>query len=725
MEPTLSATPLHAVPFAPTPKRRSLRQHLAANFLILVAIFTLLIWSIWATLPTITTQSFAMPQGVILKDRIGNELYRFYRSDDRINLPLEEFPDHLRNAVIAMEDKRFYERSCIDMRALGRAALANVFAYKSQGASTITQQLLRNTFDLREKTFSRKALELSLACKMESVTEKDDILSLYLNHSSFGGSTYGAQKASQTFFARDVREITLAQSAVLAALLQRPTYLSPYGPHKRSELDGQTVRLLKQGKMTTEEIPPDAITIGLIGRRYDSAHDDPLFIEGRANQVLNAMLKKHTIDQAAYNQAQQELLTLTFADPDYPVTTPYFPSLVQKEATTIPVVGRNCSLQADGCVITSTLDPYLQTIAEQLIEKHAASIQEKYGARHVSLVALDRNTRQIVAYIGNVDFSAETNGSRIDMAQTPRQPGSTFKPFVYATAFEKGYTPRSFVQDTPVSLAGMRPQNYEGGYHGWVSIRHALAGSRNIPAIRTFFLVGGEDPILEGAARAGVTHPLMRRTEMRQTLPQYGYGYPLSIGAAEAPLMQMIQGYATFANNGAYLPVTAIKEVRDGQNKVVYSAQDSRRPVQAMHPLIARQITSILSDNMFREGEYWKEALTLDGIDSAVKTGTSNQCIRVEPVTGTCLEQLPRDVWTIGYTPWFVVGVWAGNANNQALTPAADGLNVAAPLWKEFLQTAHAVYPTAPREFPESSTMSRFAVDGFYQPQTSGMAGRF
>ncbi len=200
-------------PAVPRPQNR-LRRHLFANFLILAGLLFSLLMMLWRQLPTITPVSFALPQGVLLLDHAGGELYRFYREADRIDLPLAEFPETLRSAVVAIEDERFFARSCIDVRALTRAALANLFSYKSQGASTLTQQLLRNAFDLREKTFSRKLLELLLACKMEFANDKDGILELYLNHASFGGASFGAQEASRVFFKSDVRELTLAQSAV-------------------------------------------------------------------------------------------------------------------------------------------------------------------------------------------------------------------------------------------------------------------------------------------------------------------------------------------------------------------------------------------------------------------------------------------------------------------------------------------------------------------------------
>ena len=706
------------LPFPETghPRPRTLRRHLTANFLALSFILLSLLLMLWSHLPTITPQSFSLPRGVLLTDKDGYELYRFYREDDRVDLPLQAFPESLRNAVIAIEDRRFYGRGCVDVRALSRAMFANILDFKSQGASTITQQLLRNSFDLREKTFSRKILELLLACKMELANDKDGILELYLNHASFGGASFGAQEASHRFFGRDVRALTLAQSSVLAALLQRPTYLSPYGPHAKTTVTREVLRQLRRGEIADPmRLPEGTLETGLTGFLYETP-DGSILFPGRADEVLGEMARQGTITAMEHARAQTELLSMEFPARAYPVSTPYFPSVVQRELASLPGVGQNCRLLLSGCKIVSTLDPRLQAVAETVVANHAMKIRERFHAENIALVAADRTTGQIVAYVGNVGYSDSGPGSMIDMARTPRQPGSTFKPFVYAAGFLLGYNPGSFLLDGPLWVGAMNPQNYEGGYHGWTSIRHALAGSRNIPAIRMFFLIGGEDPILRLAADAGITKPLETRNANMGKSPGYWFGYPLAIGAAETPLTQMVQGYATFANSGAYLPLTSIAQVRDGNDTVVYSANDRTEPVQVMPSLVAREITSILSDDYFRTTPLWKKLLTLEGIESAVKTGTSNQCARVNTVTRACIATLPTDVWTIGYTPAYVVGVWVGNATNQPLTPDADGLNVASPLWKEFLEAAHALDVTAQRAFQPYSTFDKRAKAGFYAP---------
>lgn len=690
------------------------RRHLTANLIVLLFVFCTMLRVLWIHLPVMTAQSFTMPEGMLLTDNEGHEVYRFHREDDRIDVPLADFPQSLQSAVIAIEDERFYARSCIDVRALLRAAVANIFAYKSQGASTITQQLLRNAFDLREKTFSRKILELSLACKMESAVAKDDILELYLNHASFGGSALGAQKASRAYFNTDVRDLSVAQSAVLAALLQRPTYFSPYGPHRKTKVSGDLLRSIRRSEITrVRQIPDSAIEPGLIGTSVTGG-GNTFYLAGRADTVLTAMLQDGYVDRNAHDQATKDLQTMKFTRSPYPVDTPYFPFLVQREMESIDGIGDRCRFLASGCTVTSTLDLNLQRVAEEIVRTHAPDILEKFHARNTALVAVDRRTRQIVAYVGNVDYSDDASGSKMDMALVPRQPGSSFKPFVYATAFLKGFTPASFLMDESIMVGPLRPQNYAGGFLGWTSIRHALAASLNIPAIRTFFLVGGEEPILELASRAGITLPLENWTERRELSKWYSFGYPLAIGSAEVPLLQMVQGYTTIANNGEYLPITSIKEVHDGSDSLVYESRN-RTPTEAMPPLVARQITSILSDGYFRPTKLWDKLLTLDGIDVAAKTGTSNQCASVN-ANGTCTSRLPTDVWTLGYTPEYVVGVWVGNATYEPLTPDADGLNVASPLWKEFLQSAHAMKPNAIARFPASFTFDKRAKTGFYQP---------
>ncbi|MDD4286794.1 MAG: transglycosylase domain-containing protein [Candidatus Peribacteraceae bacterium] len=682
------------------PGRNIFRHSLLANFLILGSILMMQLFGVWRALSAIGVGDLLLPQTVVLTDTNGTELRRVYLEKDRLELNDDDFSPFLKQAVIAIEDERFFNRSCIDLRAIARAAVADMTEAKAQGASTITQQLVGNLLlDRKDKSYARKLVELLLACRLELGVPRERILTLYLNHMAFGGTMYGAEEASRTYFGVSAGELTLAQSAVLAALLQRPTYFSPYGIHLHTAISRESARAIREGRISrAEDLPADAVSIGLLGMHFLTATGS-VYVEGRTDLVLRAMRESGFISDTELAFTRQELKTMRFLERQSALAMPYFALYVQQQLSEgIPQTDRPCDVQAGGCIVKTTLDPQFQVLAERIVLEHAEEIRTKYGARNMALVAADRATGHILAYVGNVGYSDDEPGTMIDMARVPRQPGSSFKPFVYATAFEAGLNPDTFLLDGPLTLGGDHPRNYEGGYRDWTSISHALAASRNIPAILALLFSGGEDPVLATAARAGIVTPLSMRDHQRQSDPQYSFGYPLAIGAAEVPLFEMVQGYLTLANAGRLRPLTAIESIRtvDGQ-----PLQSSRHGggTQAIEPLAARWLTSILSDTSLRPTAAWNKALTVPGIQTAIKTGTSNRCIGFNPATERCYD-LPGDVWTVGYTPEFVLGIWVGNADYSPLAPTADGMNVAAPLWKEFIAEAHRLRPEGAVRFP-------------------------
>lgn len=683
-----------------TPGRRILRHSLIANFLVLGSILAVQLLGVWRALLAIGVDDLSLPQTVILTDTNGTELRRVYREKDRLEIAEDDFSPFLKQAVVAIEDERFLDRSCIDLRAIARAAVADMTEAKSQGASTITQQLVGNLLlDRSDKSYARKVVELLLACRLEFGATRGRILTLYLNHMAFGGAIYGAEEASRTYFGVSAGDLTLGQSVVLAALLQRPTYFSPYGIHLHSTVSRQSARAIREGRIgSAAALPAESVSIGLLGTHFLTATGS-VYVEGRTDMVLRAMRESRFISDTELASARQELKTMRFLERQPALAMPYFALYVQKQLSEGSIrTDRPCDTHAGGCIVETTLDPGYQMLAEQIVRAHVDEIRTLYGARNMALVAADRATGNILAYVGNLGYSDDEPGTMIDMARVPRQPGSSFKPFVYATAFEAGLNPDTFLLDGPLTLGGDHPRNYEGGYRDWTSISHALAASRNIPAILALLFSGGEDPVLATAARAGVVTPLAMRERQRQSNPQYSFGYPLAIGAAEVPLLEMVQGYLTLANAGIMRPLTAIGSIRtvDGQ------PLQSSRPIggtQAIEPLAARWLTSILSDPSLRPTAAWNKALTVPGIQTAIKTGTSNRCIGFNPATGRCYD-LPGDVWTVGYTPEFVLGIWVGNADYSPLSPTADGMNVVAPLWREFIAGAHALRPEGQTTFP-------------------------
>ncbi len=700
-----------AVPRLPafSSPKRVLRTTLLASFTALASILFLQILIIWRSLPDVTADSFLQPQSVVLTDAEGVVLRRIYVDKDRLELSDESFPRHLKQAVIAVEDRRFEGRGCIDVHAIARAAVANMNAFKSEGASTITQQLVGNLMlDRGDKSFTRKVLELMLACKLENAATRDRILGLYLNHTAFGGTMYGAEEAAQNYFSISAKDLSLAQSAILAAMIQRPTYYSPFGQHVYSKVPDDIIVAIRRGDITSiEQIPSENIDVGLVGRTFRSLKGDPIYLSGRTDKVLEEMSNAGYITDEEWAKANEELQVMTFMrKQSSAVAMPYFSLLVQRQLNQgIFKTDKPCDLAGGGCIVKTTLDARYQEIAERIVTENAEKIREKYGAKNIALIAADRATGHVLAYVGNVSFTDTEPGSMIDMAMVPRQPGSSFKPFVYATAFAHGMNPTTFLLDAPLTLGGEQPQNYEGGYRDWTQISHALAASRNIPAIRALLLSGGEDAVLDTAYSTGVVTPRNVKDVKIEEDEWFRYGYPLAIGSAETPLFEMVQGYLTLANAGTFKPLSTIDTVTTVEGRPL-DTKIHEQEHQAMEPLFARWLTGILSDTSIRPTPLWSEALTIPGIQTAVKTGTSSQCVTYIFAEKKCLLR-PGDVWTMGYSPEFVLGIWVGNADNHYLEPTADGMNVVAPMWKEFMKEAHALRPEGVVRFPQELIANR------------------
>jgi membrane peptidoglycan carboxypeptidase len=333
--------------------------------------------------------------------------------------------------------------------------------------------------------------------------------------------------------------------------------------------------------------------------------------------------------------------------------------------------------------LQTTLDSRLQSIAEETVKKLAPELKQKFNAGNLALVAMKPATGEIVAYVGNID-NKETGA--IDMAQVPRQPGSSFKPIVYAAAFQKGMKPDTVIRDAPLSIGADRPQNADGGFKGPMFMHHALGASRNIPAIRAFIMAGGEEPVINLASAMGATAPLSYRAEMQQDDPGFRYSWPMAIGAAEIPLVQMVQAYATLANDGVFRPAITIQKITDAKGALAYESPDLWNPKRVLNADIARSISNILANPDDRPGGWWRDRLNFSpGL--AIKTGTSNLCFRRDK-SGKCVSYGVNNTWAMGFTPDLAIGVWAGNADNTPMIGNADGLNVAVEVFKNFLVEA-------------------------------------
>lgn len=549
-------------------------------------------------------------------DRTGQTLLYEIAGDQKSTaVKLADLPIYVKQATLVAEDRDFYSHRGFDLRGIARAVFVDILrGGKVQGGSTITQQLVKNTIVGGEKSISRKMKELILSYRIEQQFSKDEILEMYFNTIPYGSTAYGIEAASNLYFKKSSKDLTIAEATILAALPKAPSYLSPYGSHRDE----------------------------LIGRQQ--------YIISEMNE-----LGFLTIDEA--ERAKKEELTFTPIHDQ--IIAPHFVFYIREILS--ERYGERL-IETGGLKITTTLDLYKQKIAEEEVAAGAAKNEERYQAKNAALVALDPKTGQILAMVGSRDYFDEKYDGNVNVTLRPRQPGSSFKPIVYAAAFLKGYTPDTGLYDVVTTFKtdtkDYTPHNYDGKEHGFVTMRQALAGSLNIPAVKTIYLTG-IDNVLNLAQTLGYS-TLNDRSR---------FGLSLVLGGGEVTLLEHSAAYQAFAREGAYHETAAILRVEDSHGQVLESYEESAR--QALPSNTARQVTSILTDNNARSYIFGSMSpLQMGDRPVGAKTGTTNDW---------------HDGWTIGFTPSLVAGVWVGNNNNAAMARGADGVLVAAPIWNRFM----------------------------------------
>ncbi len=597
----------------------------------------LALWGASLRVPDLSSfENRKIEQSTKIYDRTGAVLlYDLHGNAERTVISYDQIPRDIKNATVAIEDENFYLHGGIRFTSILRAILANITSLGfSQGGSTITQQVVKNSILTTEKTLSRKLKEWILAIKMERVLTKDEILGLYLNETPYGGNLYGIEAASEAYFGTSASALTLAESAYLAALPQAPTYYSPYGSHRDK-------------------------------------------LEERKNTVLKKMIDNGFIAKDEYEAALAERVAFKPAA-DQSLKAPHFVFYIREYLE--QKYGQDAI--ENGLKIITTLDYDMQRKAEEIVKKYATDNEKNFNASNAAMVALDPKTGQILVMVGSRDYFDKEIDGNFNVALAHRQPGSAFKPFVYAEAFLKGYTQETVVFDLRTQFStSCRPEditlgneekpgcyspvNYDNNFLGPITLRDALAQSRNIPAVKVFYLAGLKDS-LQLAKNLGIT-----------TLGNINqYGLTLVLGGGEVTLLDMAGAYGVFPNDGARNTPTGILKVEDAGGKVLESYNP--RPAEVLPPAIARTVTDILSDNVARTPEFGSNSvLNFPGHEVAVKTGTTNNY---------------RDAWIIGYTPDIVVGAWAGNNDNSPMVKKIAGF-IVAPMWNAFMQEAIAAYP--------------------------------
>ncbi len=621
-------------------KTRRLLHTLKTLFIVLfsvglVSLGALFLWMALIPLPDFESfEERIVAQSTKIYDRTGEILlYDVHEDITRTVVLGGDIAQVMKDATIAIEDATFYEHAGVRPLATLRALFLQPIRGKGvQGGSTITQQVVKNTLLTNDRTVQRKIKEWVLSFRLEQMYSKDDILTLYLNEAPYGGTIYGIQEASLAFFGIPASELSLPQAAVLAALPQAPTYYSPYG------------------------------------NNTDALNE-------RKNLVLYRMFEENMISEKEYSDAKKEDIVF-LPQRDTGIKAPHFVMYVISYLE--EVYGKDI-IEQGGLEVITTLDYELQARAEEIVNRYALENTEKFNAENAGLIATDPKTGQILVMVGSRDYFDEDIDGNFNVAIDPnRQPGSAFKPFVYATAFEKGYTPDTVVFDLPTVFDTRcnpdgtpaysevdpddcyAPVNYDGNYNGPMSLRNALAQSVNVPAVKTLYLAGLRDS-LQTAKHMGISG----LGDVNQ------YGLTLVLGGGEVSLLDMTNAYGTFASEGLYKDSAAILSITDSSGNELETWKENVKRV--MDPEITRLISDVLSDNVARTPAFGANSyLHFGNRDVAAKTGTTNDY---------------RDAWIIGYTPSISVGAWAGNNDNSPMEKKVAGF-IIAPLWNEFMQVA-------------------------------------
>ena len=569
-------------------------------------------------------------------DRNGVLLYKIYKDENRTLVSLDSLPQHVKNAFLAAEDKDFYSHNGFSLPGLFRAIYKNLFDDKLEGGSTITQQLIKNTILTPEKTITRKIKEIILAIKTEHLFSKDKIFEMYLNQVGFGGPAYGIQEASRQYFNIDSQDLDLAQAAFLAGLTRAPSKYSPFG-------------------------------------------DQPELAHTRQQWVLHQMFKDGLITKNDLDKSIEE--KIDFKSAKIEIKAPHFVMLVK--GLLVDQLGENVVTQG-GLKVYTTLDADLQDRIQKIVTEEVQKIKSLNVSNGSALVT-NPKTGEVLAMVGSKDYFNLKENGQVNLTTATRQPGSSIKPLNYALYFEKGHSPANIIEDRPVTvrLSGNEvwtPKNYDGKFHGTITLRQALASSYNIPSV-LILLQNGVNNFADFAKKLGIT---------TWDDPKR-FGPSIALGSLEVKMTDLATAYSTFANQGITTPLRTILKVEKntgellklvscpgqknlaGGDTVVNAEEVICTPKRNLSPTTAYLVSDILSDNGARSAAFGANSvLNIKSAKVAVKTGTSNDL---------------KDNWAIGFTENFLVATWVGNNDSSPMSKIASGITGASPIWAKVFNT--------------------------------------
>jgi len=556
-----------------------------------------------------------------IADRDGGTLYELYQDYNRIPIKIEDVPEVLKQATIAIEDKEFYTHQGFSTIGYIRGALRFVTTGRAIGGSTLTQQLVKNVLLSSDRTLTRKVKELVLSMQIEKKFSKDEILQMYLNEAPYGGTAIGIAAASERYFGIEPRDLNLTQAAILSGMPQAPSRYSPYGSDKQAYV-------------------------------------------GRSIAVLRRMREDGHITKEQEAESVAELPKVVFKSQSAALKAPHFVFYVKDQL--VDLLGE-ALVEDGGYTVTTTLDSELQDFTQTTVKEEIDKLEKVHVTNGAAMVMNPENG-EILAMVGSKDYFAPDYDGQVNVVMSLRQPGSAIKPVTYATAFAKGYSPASMLLDVPTKFPGGKegefyePKNYDGKFNGPIQLRFALGSSLNIPAVKLLSLVGLKD-MLQTAYDMGFDTLAPTANNMSR------FGLAVTLGGGEVRLFDLVHAYSAFANGGEKVePVSILKVTKDG--KTLYEAKQAKKQ-RVLAEEVAFLINHVLYDNNARLLTFGANSfLNMSGKSIAVKTGTTND---------------KRDNWTIGWSTKAVVGVWVGNNDNSAMKEVASGVTGASPIWRKII----------------------------------------
>ena len=614
-------------------------------FVFLFFILPLLAFNLPSPDKIVRTQGFSTK----ILDRNGVLLYDIYANQNRNPIVIADVPTYLKQATISIEDKNFYSHQGFDPVGMLRGFLRIFTQGRAEGGSTITQQLVKNVLLTNDRTIIRKIKEFILAIQIEKKYSKDQILQMYFNEVPYGGTAWGVGTAAQTYFGKDVKDLDLVESAILAGMPQAPSTYSPYS-------------------------------------------STPTAYIQRTKDVLRQMQLNGYITKDQETSADAALPNVQFQPKGASLNAPHFVQYVQ---TILENTYGQAAVEQGGLTVTTTLDLNLQNQAQTAVSEEIAKVEKQHITNGAAIV-IDPETGEILAMVGSKNFAATDYDGQVNVTTSLRQPGSSFKPFTYVTAFKKGYTASTLLMDVPTTFPGgvgqpdYNPVNYDGKNVGPIQVRYALGNSRNVPAVKMLAMVGIKD-VLTTATDMGITTLPPTQATLNRV------GLSLTLGGGEVRLIDMADAYSAFVNKGYRVDPVAILKVTDINGKVL----EDNRPQKGSKILTDEQaflIDSILSDNDARKDTFGTNSL-LNVPDVMVKTGTTND---------------KRDNWTIGGNDNAMVGVWVGNNDNSQMLNVASGVSGASPIWHRIILASLKGKPAVKFDAPAGVTQASVdSVSGY------------